>query len=118
MAPKKHIEVFHCPKWTPIYDAESREDVEDRVMVRHMLVSLFLFMNLFPPIAQCREFIKRFQAILRIPKTHVDSLDAFDTFSEQTCKALLIGLLDVIGADESDESAKRVSSLQTRSKAA
>jgi hypothetical protein len=58
---------------------------------------------------QCREFIKRFQTILRIPKTHAESLDAFDSFSEPTCKALLIGLLDVIGADEPDASSKRVS---------
>ncbi|KAF9510045.1 hypothetical protein BS47DRAFT_106873 [Hydnum rufescens UP504] len=61
-------------------------DVEDRVM--------------------CREFIKRFRNILRIPKTHVDSLDTFDSFSEATCKALLIGLLDIIADDEPNASAK------------
>jgi hypothetical protein len=58
---------------------------------------------------QCREFIKRFRNILRIPKTHVDSLDTFDSFSESTCKGLLIGLLDIIAEDEPNASAKHVS---------
>jgi hypothetical protein len=37
---------------------------------------------------------------MRLAKMHVEALDEFDTLTEQTTKAVLKGILDLIAADE------------------
>ncbi|KAF8318287.1 uncharacterized protein EI90DRAFT_3083733 [Cantharellus anzutake] len=77
-----------CPRWMPMNKSLSREAVEDRI--------------------QIREFCYRFSRVLGLTKKHVESLDYFDTFSDQTCKAIVISLVTLISRDESDREANSI----------
>ncbi|KAF8320696.1 hypothetical protein DL93DRAFT_2152611 [Clavulina sp. PMI_390] len=80
LLPKKLPKVAPAPQWTPIPDCFDREYVERLVFIR--------------------EFTHRFHAQLKIARLHLDTLNLFEPITEQTCKALLIGLLNIVYTDE------------------
>ncbi|KDQ21762.1 hypothetical protein BOTBODRAFT_168974 [Botryobasidium botryosum FD-172 SS1] len=76
------------PVWYYIEGEFSREEVEQRI--------------------QLREFVLRFEPILEIATTHLQALDEFHVFPDQTAKAVLTGLLDFLAADAPEPQRKTI----------
>lgn len=66
-----------------------------------LIIEYFLALKL-------REFTHRFHKQLKLAKTHLDALNTFDPITEPTCKAIAIGLLDIIHSDEQSAVSKQV----------
>ncbi|KAF8513152.1 hypothetical protein BU17DRAFT_53535 [Hysterangium stoloniferum] len=70
------------PTWTCIQYARSKEDIEDRILLR--------------------EFVLRFNPILNVGVRAVEELDDFVTLHDASAKAILLSLLDLIAVEEED----------------
>lgn len=52
---------------------------------------------------QIREFASRFSSLLDIAAKYVDELDEFEIFSDSTCKALIVSLLELLSRNHDDK---------------
>ncbi|KIJ49555.1 hypothetical protein M422DRAFT_27922 [Sphaerobolus stellatus SS14] len=68
------------PVWVPIPGVGDKKDVEDRIFLR--------------------EFVIRFNPILEIAIRNVDELENFSALHDQSAKAILVALLDLIGFED------------------
>ncbi|KAG9002563.1 hypothetical protein FRB93_011437 [Tulasnella sp. JGI-2019a] len=81
------------PRWMPIRHADTKEAIENRMILR--------------------EFFHRFASLLKFPKTHRDTLDEFAHLSDQTAKAMLVSLVDLLLADANEEDQESFRSAKT-----
>ncbi|KZS98679.1 hypothetical protein SISNIDRAFT_481388 [Sistotremastrum niveocremeum HHB9708] len=71
------------PEWKEIDTELDRGQVEDRIAIR--------------------EFASRFSSLLDIAAKYVDELDEFEIFSDSTCKALIVSLLELLSRNHDDK---------------